>query len=49
VRYYVEEPRSLVVVNVNVNGKTKWSMNLIVDANGPIIKVQQVHHLEIAT
>jgi hypothetical protein len=23
VRYYVEEPRSLVVVNVNVNGKTK--------------------------
>jgi hypothetical protein len=47
VKYYMEEPRSPIVANVN--GKTKMIYDLIADANGPTIEVQQVHHLAVAT
>jgi len=37
VKYYMEEPRNLIVAYVN--GQTKMFYDLIANANGPIIEV----------
>jgi hypothetical protein len=46
VMYYMEEPKN--VIAANVNGKIEMIYDLIVDANGPIVEMQQVHHHVVA-
>ncbi len=46
VRYYMEEPKN--PTTVDANGQTKMIYDKIVDVDGPIIKVQQVHHHVVA-
>ncbi len=41
-KYYVAEPRNHIVTNVN--GKIEMIYDLIVNVDGPIIEMQQVHH-----
>jgi hypothetical protein len=47
VKYYVEEPRSPIATDVN--GKIEMIFDLIVNVDGPIIEMQQVHHHAITT
>ncbi len=46
VRYYVEEPKSPTIVDANK--QTKMIYDIIADVDGPIIKMQQVHHHVVA-